>query len=255
MKKIIKKFVPKKIINLGLKIMNFINKIVTLIIIKIYKLKYKNLIIRKGTTDSAVFRSIFLFKEFKLPIKITPKLIIDAGAYTGLSALYYSSKYPSAKIICIEPENSNFEILENNTKNLPNITRIKAALYYKNAFLKIKDTGTGKWGFVVKEVFESENFDIKAITIEEILKKSGYDKIDILKLDIEGSEKQLFSKNYQTWLEKVNIIVLELHDRIVDGCTKSLYSAINKNEWKEFKKNEKVILIKKDYYKSHFNQV
>ena len=38
MKKIIKKIIPKKIIN-------FINKIVTLIIIKIYKLKYKNLII------------------------------------------------------------------------------------------------------------------------------------------------------------------------------------------------------------------
>ena len=30
--------------------------------------------------------------------------------------------------------------------------------------------GTGKWGFMVEEVSESENFDIKAITIEEILK-------------------------------------------------------------------------------------
>jgi len=228
-----------------------IKKLISSIIIKIYKLKCKNLIIRHGTTDSAVFRSVFLFKEFKLPIKINPKLIIDAGAYTGLSALYYSSKYPSAKIICIEPETSNFEILENNTKDLPNITRVKAALWHKNAFLKIKDMGTGKWGFMVEEVSESENFDIKAITIEEILKKSGYNTIDILKLDIEGSEKQLFSKNYQTWLEKVNIIVLELHDRIVDGCTKSVYSAIGKNEWKEFKKGEKVIFIKKDYYKSH----
>ncbi len=68
-----------------------IKKLISSIIIKIYKLKCKNLIIRHRTTDSAVFRSVFLFKEFKLPIKINPKLIIDAGAYTGLSALYYSS--------------------------------------------------------------------------------------------------------------------------------------------------------------------
>ena len=246
MKALIKRIVPNQMINFGL-------KVITFFAIKAYKLKYNNLIIRKGTTDSKVFKSIFVLGEFKLPIKINPKLIIDAGAYTGLSTLYYSSKYPSAKIIAIEPETSNFRILEKNTKHLSNIRRIKAGLWDRNAFLKIKDRGTGKWGFAVEEVSEPEDLDVKAVTIEKILKKSGFDRIDILKLDIEGSEKQLFSKNYQLWLNKVNIIVIELHDRIIDGCTESLYSAINKDEWKEFKEGEKVILIRRNYYKSHIN--
>lgn len=238
MKILIKKIVPKRLINFGL-------RVITFFAIKIYSLKYRPLIIRKDTSDEEVFRSIFVLGEFKLPIKINPKLIIDGGAYTGLSSLYYSSKYPSAKIIAIEPETSNFNILEKHTKNLPNILRINAGLWNKNAFLKIIDMGIGKWGFAVKEVSELEQYDLKAVTINEVLKKSEFNKIDILKIDIEGSEKQLFSSNYNSWLKKVNIIVIELHDAIYSGCTESLYSAINKNEWKEYKEGEKVILIRK----------
>lgn len=245
-KKLAKKILPVEAID-------FMLKGITFFALRIYSLKYNPFIIRKHTSDGNVFMRVFVLKEFKLPIKINPRLIIDAGAYTGLSAIYYTSKYPSAKIIAIEPENSNFRILEKNTKHIPNIRRINAGLWDKNAYLKIKNRNTEKWGFTVKEVSKSENFDIKAITINKILEDSEFDKIDILKLDIEGSEKQLFSKNYHSWLEKVNIIVIELHDRIIDGCTEALYSAISKNEWKEFKEGEKVILIRNDYYKSNIN--
>lgn len=238
MKKLIKKIFPKPMINLGWKMVSFFA-------IKYYSLIHKPLIIRKNTPDNLVFINIFVLNEFKLPIKIKPEFIIDAGAYTGLSSLYFSSKYPNAKIFAIEPEDSNFEILKKNTKKLSNVTGIKAGLWYKDAFLKIVDRNTGKVGFMVKEVPESEQYDIKAITIDTLLKLSGFNKIDILKLDIEGSEKELFSKNYDTWLEKVNIIVIELHDRIKEGCTKKLYSAIDKNKWKEYKKGEKVTLIRK----------
>ncbi len=246
MKALIKRIIPKQL-------KKFILDAIGLFSLKLYSLNYTPFIIRKNTTDADVFFSIFVEGEFKLPIIITPQLIIDAGAYTGLSAIYYSTKYPSAKIICIEPEESNFRILEENTKRLPNVRRIKAGLWNKNTFLKVNDKGTGKWGFAVEEVSESEDYDIKAVTIDKILGESGFSTIDILKLDIEGSEKQLFSSNYQSWLEKVNIIVIELHDRLIAGCTESLYSAINLKEWREFKEGEKVVLIRKDYYKSNVN--
>jgi FkbM family methyltransferase len=194
-----------------------------------------------------VFRSIFLFGEFKLPVKIDAKLIIDAGAYTGLSALYYASKYPNAKVITIEPETSNFEVLKKNTENIKNISRIQAGLWNKEAFLKIVDRETGNWGFTVKEVSESEKYDIQATTLDVILRNSGFSKIDILKIDIEGSEKELFSGNYESWLSKVNILVVELHDRIKDGCTQALSDATDKNIWTEYTAGEKVILIRKQF--------
>lgn len=247
MKEIIKKVVPRKLINLG-------SNLITFFAAKVYRLKFPHLTLRSGETDTDVFRNIFLMGEFKLPIKVNPRFIVDAGAYTGLSALYYSSKYPTAKIVAIEPEASNFSVLEKNTKHLSNVSRINAGVWDKVAYLKISDRGTGKWGFRVDEVSESEDYDIKAVTIGKVLEESEFDYIDILKLDIEGSEKQVLSSNYKGWLNRVNIIVIELHDRIYEGCTETLYAAINQDDWKEYKEGEKVILIRKEYYEAHKNK-
>jgi FkbM family methyltransferase len=240
LKRLIKKVVPPLLVELGWKILTFIT-------LKYYSFVFKPLIIRKHTSDIHVFRSIFVKKELEVPIEINPKLIIDAGAYTGLSALYYSSKYPQAKIIAVEPESSNFELLEKHTKYIPNVVRVKSGLWYRNAFLRIINKDKDKWAFVVKEVVENEPYDTPAITILSLLKQSGLDseQIDILKLDIEGSEKELFSKNSDKWLGKVKVIVIELHDRITKGCTEALFSAIRDSAWDEHRKGEKVILVRK----------
>lgn len=237
--KLIKKIFPKILINLG-------KKFVTFFAIKYYSTKYDPLIVRKNTSDPHIFRQIFVQRDHSFPIDIKPKLIIDAGAYVGYSSLYFSSKYPQAKIIAIEPENSNFEILEKNTKKIANIKRVKAGLWHKEGFLKIVNAGLGHWGFMTKEATGLGNCDVKAITVNILLKESGFDKIDILKLDIEGAEKELFSKNYKSWLDKVNILIIELHDRMKKGCAKSFYSAINGYSWKKFKRGANIILIKKD---------
>ena len=222
----------------------------TNLLILFYRIKFKQLIIRKGTSDHYVFRDIFLFKEFKLPVKIIPKLIIDTGAYTGLSSLYYSSKYPKSKIISVEPEISNFKILSKNTELNLNIKRIKAGIWSKNTKLKIVDSNSAKWAFTVNETYNDDADGIQAITIDQILFDSGFEQIDILKIDIEGSEKEIFSNNSEKWLSKVNILVLELHDRLVPGCSNAVYNSLFMDEWQEYKKGEKVILINKKYLES-----
>lgn len=220
-------------------------RLATNALIRFYSFKFKDLSIRKGTSDHYVFRDIFLLGEFKLPIELNPKLIVDAGAYIGLSALYYTNKYPNAKIIAIEPEDTNFEMLTRNTSSNPNIERVNAGVWSSVTNLRISNKSSEKWAFTVEEVPEGEPFDIRAVTIDSILKNSGFDKIDILKIDIEGSEKELFTRNFENWLPKVNVLVLELHDRMIPGCSDALYNAISKDDWNEFRKGEKVILIRK----------
>jgi FkbM family methyltransferase len=228
-------------------LVEFVLKIITNFYIVLMRIKFKRLIIRRNTSDHYVFRDIFLFKEFKLPVNINPKLIVDTGAYIGLSSLYYSSKFPNAQIIAIEPESSNFDILTKNTELNTKIKRINAGVWSKNTHLKIVNSHSEKWAFTVQEVDDSDSNGIKAITIDEILKVSGFNEIDILKIDIEGSEKEIFSKNSENWLKKVKIIVLELHDRLIPGCSESVYNSLNREEWEEHKKGEKVIFIKKQF--------
>lgn len=237
MGKLVNLFVPKKIISK-------LEEIYSLLARQYYSRIYKPLIIRENTTDYEVFKAVFILNEFKLPIKINPKFIIDGGAYTGLSSLYYSSKYPNAQIVAIEPEDSNFEVLRKNTNNRKNISLIKSGLWSRDAFLKIIDPNLGKWGFRVKEVSNNEEGGIPAVNINGLLKKYGFDNIDILKLDIEGSEKEIFL-NSSSWIDKVKIIVIELHERIEPGCEKAFYSSFNKNEWNEYRSGEKVVLIRK----------
>lgn len=239
MKELLKKIIPRKIIVITFDILTFIG-------ILLFSFRYKPLIIRKNTSDWSVFKAIFVRGEFKLPVKIKPSLIIDAGAYSGLSTLYFSSIYPNAKIIAIEPEFSNFELLERHTKKLSQVTRVKGGVWSHKAFLKVIDRGLDKWGFGVEEVKVGDEYDVEAFTINEILDISGCEKIDILKLDIEGSEKQLFSEGYKNWLPKVNILIIELHDFLVEGCSDALYSAIKKEEWIEYKKGEKLVLVRKE---------
>ena len=59
------------------------------------------------------------------------------------------------------------------------------------------------------------------------LRQSSADKIDLLKLDIEGAELELFSCGSDVWLGHVRLLVLELHDRFRPGCAQALYTAAN----------------------------
>ena len=105
----------------------------------------------------------------------------------------------------------------------------------------------GEWAFMVERDKDTKNKSIKGITISNILDKYSFDYIDILKLDIEGAEKEVFSINYQKWLNKVRILIIELHGRMKKGCESTFYSAIKKYDFNIYFKGENIILIRKEY--------
>jgi FkbM family methyltransferase len=247
MKEKIIKILPNPIKEFLIIIRNYILKLISPFYIKFYRNKIPPLILRKNRTDLLVFRNIYMLKELKVPTISNPKLIIDGGAYTGLSSLYFSLQFPEATILAIEPNNQNFNILKKNTKNNPQIKPIKAGLWHNNSKLKVLKRETGDWGFITKEVKNDENYDIKGITINKLLNQTKFEQIDILKLDIEGAEKELFSINYKTWIKKVKIIMIELHDRIKPNCTKKFNEAIDYQNWYKYKNREKVLIIRKNF--------
>lgn len=198
--------------------------------------------IRTKTTDINVFEQIFVRQEYNFPIDIKPKLIIDGGANVGYASIFFANKFQEAQIIAVEPEKSNFEILTENISYYPNIKIIESAIWDEDTYLKIKDVGLGKWGFMVEKAQSDESNSFKAVTIQTLLADSGYEKIDILKLDIEGSEKEIFSRNYDEWLGKVRILAIELHDRMKPGCSNAFYSATRNYNFKETQKGENIIL-------------
>lgn len=180
--------------------------------------------LRENTTDEAIFKQAFIGKEHDIPLPFPPRWILDLGAYTGIVASFYTNKYPEAHIVSVEPESQNYRLLDLNTKHYPNIHIIKGAVWSKDEPLAIVDKSLGECGYIVGAA--KGKYEFKGYSIPTIMKHFKIPYIDLLKVDIEGSEKELFSKN-TSWISLVNCVACETHERFKKGCDaayKSLFS-------------------------------
>jgi FkbM family methyltransferase len=202
--------------------------------------------VRTNTPDLEVAISSLFEKEYNHIRASDPKVIVDAGANIGTSAVFFAEKYPHAKIIAIEPEESNFSLLLENVKNYQNIFAVKAAVWGYQDKKTIKNRFTGHWGYTISETSNktaSTGQEIDCITMESLMENYDIDSIDILKMDIEGGEKNVL-ENSNAWIDSVRIMTVELHDRICMGCERAFY--LSTKDFAHFEKHgEKVTAYRK----------
>jgi FkbM family methyltransferase len=189
-------------------------------------------LLRLGSSDISVFNGIFRWHEYGWDLERAPQTVVDGGAYIGLSAIYFTMRYPGTRVIAVEASEENFNLLARNTSDFPNIEPVHAALWPRPGSLVLTDPGTGLWGLQVTDAGAAESTAlgarpgaVRAITVAEIISDHGLEKIDLLKVDIEGSEKELFGAP-APWLCQVDAICIELHDWFKAGCSRSFFAAV-----------------------------
>lgn len=188
--------------------------------------------LRPGTTDKKVFHEIFVLGTYAVQIDFSPVIIIDAGANIGLSSIFFAQRFPDATLYAVEPEIRNFRSLVKNTAEYTNIKRIHGALWHRDTMLKIRDTNENEWAFTVDECSQSDPDAFSGISLTSFMKNNQIVKIDILKIDIEGAERELFSENYDYWLKRTRLIIIELHDWLNAGSSSAVFKAIAKYQIK-----------------------
>lgn len=211
--------------------------------------------LRIPSSDVSTYEQIFINSEYDFISKEQPKVIIDAGANIGLAAIYFANRYPGATIIAIEPERSNYEFLKINTELYPNIVPVHAALWNKNEEISLVDPGLGKWGFMTEPKNSTEKLQgtnchtVSAMTVGKIILDYKIERIDVLKIDIEGAEREVFSDT-TSWIDKVDSIIIELHERMKRGCNRSFYQGSGgfDDEWLQ---GENVYLSRKNCISKH----
>ena len=204
----------------------------------------QEVVIRRQTTDLQCLEKVFIAREYNSPFRLSPRVIVDAGANVGMATLFFAREYPQARIVAIEPASSNFDLLKRNCEGIPNVTLIRAAMWPENCELKIKNPTAEAWAFIVSDENCGSDSSPRtpAITVPDILHRLNVDHIDLLKIDIEGSELQLFSKNSEKWLSQVHFIVIELHDRIAPGCSRAFYSALVSRQFSQEIRGENIFV-------------
>jgi FkbM family methyltransferase len=165
--------------------------------------------IRRNESDYSVFSTIFLDRELDEFIPVDPKLIIDGGANVGYSTAYYANRYPQAKIIAIEPSSENCRRIKQHCEAFQNVTVVEGGLWSQSGFLHIMNPEDPAWAYRCELVERPGNDTFPAFTMEQVIASSGEARCDLLKLDVEGAEEQLFVAG--DWVDRVDAVLVEVH--------------------------------------------
>ncbi len=186
------------------------------------------LLLRPHGTDVAVLHKVFIENEYRFPFPFEPTTIIDAGAYIGLTALWFHREYPQARVVAVEPDPDNFALLKHNTRDVEQIECVHAALWSDRSGVTLEDPGIGAWGMRVGS--DSEAGRVSSVNIESLLEDRGWSRLNLLKLDIEGAEKRVLEHS-SAWISCCDAVVAELHDRYLPGCSRADYRATDSFEF------------------------
>lgn len=179
--------------------------------------------LKRISSDIHVFQQIIVQEEYLNIINLIKNnyescnVMIDAGANIGLTSLYFKSFFPNINIIALEPLDQTFLRLERNVEinNFKNITLIKKGLWSHSTKLKgdYSFRDGQDWSFRLVDALPNENALFEVCSVPDIIKEYKLDIIDFLKIDIEGSEIELFKNSLDlSWLNKVKIIGIEIHN-------------------------------------------
>ena len=206
------------------------------------KLKHANYItIRPRTSDLTVVDNFLLKQDYATTIPNALN-IIDAGANIGCSTILFKKRYPKSTVVSIEPSKNNCEIFLQNTSGLEGVFLIHGALASKhNQYMEIIDKSVSPYSYQMKY----SDKGIKTISINKIMEKYHWRHIDVLKLDIEGGEKDIFSCELD-WLKATRQIIIELHDYKTSGCSQTLINSLCNRNFNISFQGENLILINND---------
>ncbi|RYF97103.1 MAG: FkbM family methyltransferase [Chitinophagaceae bacterium] len=177
-----------------------------------------NIYLRTYRGDIAIFYELFWQRVYALkPLSEKRGMtIIDAGAHIGMATLFFLENYPVAKIYCIEPDPANLRLLHKNLRAEISggvVSVISCAISGDEGMRRLQNTG---WSYnshlVIDSGFEqdlkTEMVPVK--TIAGILRENNIDHVDLLKIDIEGAETDLFLHE-PDWLNRIDNLLIEIH--------------------------------------------
>lgn len=159
-----------------------------------------------------MYLDIFINESYKFEINKTEPLIIDCGANIGLSVLYFKTLYPDATIKAFEPDVKIFKVLEENCNKF---SLKKVELFNKGVWINNEEVSflsDGADGGKITNESDSNKLDkIEMVRLKDVLEKEI--EIDLLKIDIEGSEVEVISDCSES-LQGVKFLFVEYHSSV-----------------------------------------
>lgn len=180
--------------------------------------------IRPGDSDVRVLVQIFLLGEFDLPPELKPKTILDAGANIGASARYFLDHYPEATLVAVEPDPANAALVKQNTAG-SDVTVLNSGLWSEDGHVKVSNPGAESWALEFEPAEASEPGAVECLSVASVMQRTGIERFDLVKLDIEGAERNVFRDGNLDWLDRCGMLIIETHGDDIDRLVKDTLAA------------------------------
>jgi FkbM family methyltransferase len=170
--------------------------------------------VRPRSFDLYILREIFEGRVYEPRRRLSaqPRLVVDLGANIGAFSVWAGMRWSPEKIVAVEMEPENFTLLQENVgDNLgKQVLALQAAIWDCEGSVRIRrhPINTG-----MHEVLpEAGEMEVPSLTLRSLLAAAGADRIDFLKVDIEGAEARLFTPaNAELFSTRVRRVAAELH--------------------------------------------
>ena len=217
---------------------------------------YGTVHVRPGESDVGAIRQVFRDRLYEIGIEQVERrvwrryteilesgsvpVIVDAGANIGAASLWFLQEYPLAELVALEPEPGNLALLQMNAKGRPRLCVCAAAIGSTEGFVSVENDGYG-WA---ARTTRAEN-GVPVMTMARAFRRVKNGCPFIAKIDIEGFEDDLFSKNVE-WLRDVQVIYIEPHDWMLPGqmTSRTFQRALAEYEFEVFISGENLIFVR-----------
>jgi FkbM family methyltransferase len=160
-------------------------------------------------SDLQVLSDVFVEGQYAQPRVAGAPVIVDAGSHIGASVVYFALTYPKSRILAIEGSPSTFEKLQANTRDLPNVELINAALAPEDGEVSFYERPEGWTSSIDDDGRGGSKVTVAAVSLRSVLERVG-GRIDLLKMDIEGAEFAVLAAHRPNTGE-IGAIVGEIH--------------------------------------------
>ncbi|MEZ5394652.1 MAG: FkbM family methyltransferase [Bryobacterales bacterium] len=191
-----------------------------------------------GGGDFRMFDDMFRRRMIP-PVIPGCQTLIDLGGNIGLATIALARALPGLRSYVVEPDAGNVAMLERNLAPLVaqgRCTIERGAMWKTDDVIEIEPPELeGSFGAVRCVDGGGGGEVVQGMTMKTILDRSGFERVDLVKVDVEGAEAGLFDSG-QDWLDRVDALAVEFHgsarqqsdfDRVVAECGFSVEETYN----------------------------
>lgn len=172
----------------------------------------------RDQADKSVWTEIFKLREYRQAeeiIKESKKIILDIGAHAGFFALYCRALNSKTPIICVEPEPENIKILNRHLEinDTHGVMVEPSALAEKSGKRELFISPDSSFHFLLSDGEKTDSkIIVNCLSLKDLRKKYKIDRIDIMKMDIEGGEYELIQHWSKDEWSAIDNLIMEYHD-------------------------------------------